>query len=226
MEWHRSYEEDPSMADRLRVVQGRIREALSHRPTGRVRVISACAGDGRDLLGALIGHPRAHDVVARLVELAPELLEAGRERASRAGLVGVEFKLGDAATSNAYAGAVPADIVLFCGVFGNISDVHVRGAIQHLPELCAKDATVIWTRGRFEPDLTPRIRDWFVESGFTELSFVTIAGSTKSVGAHRLTGAPKPFRPDVRLFTFLPPEERPSRLAESRTKGSTTNARP
>ncbi|MGA7860822.1 MAG: class I SAM-dependent methyltransferase [Thermoplasmata archaeon] len=214
------------MAERLRVVQDRIREALDRRPPGLVRVISACAGDGRDLLATLIGHPRVRDVVARLVEITPELLEAGRERASRAGLVGVEFKLGDAALSNAYAGAVPADIVLLCGVFSNISDLDVRGAIQHLPELCAKHATVIWTRGRFEPDLTPKIRDWFVEAGFTELSFVTIAGSMKSVGAHRLTGSPKPFRPDVRLFTFLPPEERPSNLAKNRDKGPTTNARP
>jgi Putative methyltransferase len=221
LDWHRSYDEDPSMAQRLRVVQDRIAEALDRCPPGSIRVISACAGDGRDLLGALSDHPRARDVSARLVERAPELVEAGRARASRAGLIGVEFAQGDASTSSAYSGAVPADIVLFCGIFGNVSDLDVQRSIQHLPELCAKDATVIWTRGRFEPDLTPTIRNWFAEAGFTELSFVTIDGSTKSVGAHRLATSPRPFRPGVRLFTFLPYEERPSTLAKTREDGAT-----
>jgi hypothetical protein len=221
LDWHRSYDEDPSMAQRLRVVQNRIAEALDRCPPGSIRVISACAGDGRDLLGALSDHPRARDVSARLVELAPELVEAGRARASRAGLIGVEFAQGDASTSSAYSGAVPADIVLFCGIFGNVSDLDIRWSIQHLPELCAKDATVIWTRGRFEPDLTPAIRSWFAEAGFTELSFVTIDGSTKSVGADRLVTSPRPFRPGVRLFTFLPYEERPSTLAKTPKDGAT-----
>jgi hypothetical protein len=226
LEWHRSYVDDPSMAERLRVVQDRIREALDSRPPGPIRVISACAGDGRDLLGVLHGHPRAHDVMARLVELTPELAEAGRERASREGFLGVEFKEGDASNTNAYAGAVPADVVLMCGVFGNLSDADVRETIRHLPELCARGATVIWTRGRFEPDLTPNIRSWFAEAGFTELSFVTVAGSTKSVGAHRLTTAPKRFRPGVRLFTFLPLEERPSTPSERRNKARNGRVRP
>jgi hypothetical protein len=220
LDWHRTYDEDPSMAQRLRVVQDRIVEALDRRPPGSIRVISACAGDGRDLLGVLSDHPRARDVSARLVELTPELVEAGRERASRAGLLGVEFVQGDASTSSAYTGAVPADLVLFCGIFGNVSNRDIRRSIHHLPKLCAKDATVIWTRGRFEADLTPTIRRWFVEAGFTELSFVTIDGSTKSVGVHRLTTPPRPFRPGVKLFTFLPFEERPSTLAETRNHGA------
>ena len=204
------------MAERLRVVQQRIREALDRSPPGPVRVISACAGDGRDLLGVLADHPRASEVRARLVELSSELVEAGRSRVERAGLRGVEFRQGDASISAAYTGAVPADIVLVCGIFGNISDADVREAIHHLPELGRGGCTVIWTRGRFDPDLTPAIRRWFVEAGFEELSFVTIPGSTKSVGAARLIGAPRPFDPDRRLFTFLPREARPSTRAERR----------
>jgi SAM-dependent methyltransferase len=214
VDWHRNYKEDPTMAGRLRVVQDRIREALDRCPPGLVRVISACAGDGRDLIGVLKGHPRARDVTARLVEISPELVEAGREHAAKARLLEVKFVQGDASLTREYVGAVPADIVLFCGIYGNISDQDIRRTIQHFAELCRKDATVIWTRGRFEPDLTPTIRGWFAESGFSELSFVTIPGSTKSVGAHRLSGAPRPFRPDVRLFTFLPPDQRPSKQAE------------
>jgi hypothetical protein len=170
------------MADRLRVVQERIREARESFPSGPVRVISVCAGDGRDLLGVQFGHPRAKYVAARLVDMSPELAEAGRDRTSRAGLTGVEFKVGDASTAVVYSGAVPADIVLFCGIFGNVSDLDVRGAIHHLPEFCARGATVIWTRGRFESDLTPAIRGWFVEADFTELSFVPIAGRRSRSG--------------------------------------------
>jgi hypothetical protein len=214
VDWHRNYDEDPTMAGRLRVVQDRIREALDRCPPGPIRVISACAGDGRDLIGALIAHPRARDVAARLVEISPELVEVGRQGAARAGLAGVRFVQGDASSAREYQGAVPADIVLFCGVYGNISNDDIRASIQHFAELCRRNATVIWTRGRFEPDLTPTIRNWFTEAGFAELSFETIPGSTKSVGAHRLTGPPKPFRPEVRLFTFLPPGERPSDRAK------------
>jgi hypothetical protein len=215
LDWHRNYDEDPKMAGRLRAVQRCIRAAMDRDPPGTIRVISACAGDGRDLLGALAGHPRGPDVRARLVELTPELVRAGRERIAREKFPGVEFRQGDASLSSAYAGAVPADIVLLCGIFGNISDADVRGAILQLPELCASNATVIWTRGRFAPDLTPAIRAWFVEAGFEELSFETIDGSTKSVGADRLVAAPRPFRSDRTLFTFLPVEERPSTRAQA-----------
>jgi hypothetical protein len=218
LEWHRGYDGDQPLAQRLRVVQERIREALDSRSPGVIRVISMCAGDGRDLLGVLSTHPRASDVQARLVEISPELVQAGRKQASHGGPREVKFRLGDASTMSAYAGAVPADLMLVCGVFGNITDSDIRGVIDHLPELCARDATVIWTRGTFEPDLTPTIRQWFAEAGFRELSFVTIPGTTMSVGAHRLAVPPRPFRRDVQLFTFLPYEERPSTLAKARQK--------
>ncbi|MGP8072679.1 MAG: class I SAM-dependent methyltransferase family protein [Thermoplasmata archaeon] len=226
VEWHKGYEGDQPHAKRLRVVQQLIRESLTNSPPGSIRIISMCAGDGRDLMGALRFHPRAADLRARLVELDPELVRAGRERAAHDGLPGVEFVLGDAATTNAYAGAVPADIVLVCGVFGNISDSDVRDTINHLPELCAANATVIWTRGRFEPDLTPRVRAWFRDAGFDELAFVAIPDTTVSVGSHRLAGAPRPIRADERLFTFLPREARPSTRSESRGETTTPAAGP
>jgi len=217
VEWHRQYESDGHLSARLKVVQERVREALTSSPPGTIRLVSMCAGDGRDVLGAVVDHPRRPDVRARLVELSPELSAAGRAGAEGNGLSNVEVLTGDASTSTAYDGAVPADIVLACGIFGNITDTDIRTTIAHLPELCARGATVIWTRGRFEPDLTPTIREWFVESGFEELSFVPIPGTTGSVGAHRLVEEPRPFRPGVRLFTFLAKAERPSQRAKDRS---------
>lgn len=216
VEWHRGYlGNDTLLTRRLRRVKERIRDSLNRLPPGRIRVVSMCTGDGRDLLGVLADHSRRNDVRARLVDITPELVDAGRRKVARARLSGVEFVLGDAGTTSAYFGAVPADLVLACGVFGNLTDADVHNTVRHLSELCAPHATVIWTRGQFAPDLTPTVRQWFREAGFEELSFDAIPGSTASVGVHRLRSAPRRYRQGVRLFTFLPPDQRPSQRKAS-----------
>lgn len=220
VEWHKGYADGQPLARRLGVVRQFVRIGLDSCRPGSIRAISMCAGDGRDLLDVLATHDRREDVRARLVDLDPQLVRAGRERASEAGLLNVEFVCGDAGTTRAYDGVVPADIVMACGIFGNVADSDIHGMIRALPGLCAKDALVIWTRGRFEPDLTPTIRGWFRDAGFREVGFVAIDGTTMSVGAHRLQATPLPFRPDVQLFTFLPPDQRPSNLARSRERSS------
>ena len=149
---------------------------------------------------------------ARLVELDPELARRGREHASDVSPT-IEVMTGDASRTSCYVGAVPAGIVLACGIFGNITDDDIHNTVEHLPELCAPDATVIWTRGTFAPDLTPTIRVWFMEAGFSELDFVAIPATWVGVGANRLTAQPRPMYPDVQLFTFLPEDDRPSRRA-------------
>lgn len=207
--WHEGYAPGQPLALRLGVVQGLIRSALDSRPPGPIRVVSMCAGDGRDLLGVLPGHPRRRDLHARLVELDPDLAARGAARAESLSST-IDVVNADASLTSAYTGAVPADMVLVCGVFGNISDDDINRTVAALPSLCAPGATVIWTRGTFAPDLTPAIRSWFEAGGFTELSFVSVPGTTVGVGANLLTSAPPPFDPNVRLFTFLPREERPS----------------
>jgi SAM-dependent methyltransferase len=216
VDWHRNYDEDPTMRARLAEVQRCLREALDRAPPGPLRVVSACAGDGRDVLGVLERHPRTPDVAARLVEISPELVARGRERARALDLPNVEFLEADAGNTRAYGGAVPANVVLLCGIFGNITDEDLRNTTRHASELCSPEATLIWTRGRFEPDLTPTIRAWFEEAGFRELSFVTIPDSTKAVGCAQLTRAPARFRTNEQLFTFLPEKERPSQRSKSR----------
>jgi hypothetical protein len=208
LDWYKGYDGDGALAKRLRLVQSLVCQALSECRTGPISVISVCAGDGRDLLGVLPTHPRCSDVKATLVEFEPELIQRGRQLARRSRLTGIDFRLSDAAKMDSYVGAVPADLVLVCGVFGNISDTDVHDTIAHLPELCAPQAAVIWTRGTFEPDLTPTLRGWFTNSGFVELSFTAIAETTASVGCHRLAVSPRDFNPDRSLFTFLPNGER------------------
>lgn len=53
--WHRAYDSpDSRLRQRLRTVQERITLALDEAPPGPLRAVSVCAGQGRDLLGALL----------------------------------------------------------------------------------------------------------------------------------------------------------------------------
>jgi hypothetical protein len=197
--WHAAYDDDTPMRHRLLSVQRRIREALDDRPAGVVTVISMCAGDGRDLLEVLDDHRRASDVRGRLVELDPLLAARAAARAPS----GITVARADAGLTDAYLGAVPADLVLCCGVFGNIGDGDVERTIRALPTLCAPRATVIWTRHRRSPDLTLPIRRWFEEAGFDSVGFDAPVAFEWSVGVHRLATRPEPFRAGQRLFRFL-----------------------
>jgi hypothetical protein len=202
-EWHAQYDEDPVLRRRLATVQRRIRDALDAQPAGPIRVVAACAGEGRDLLGALDGHRRATDVRARLVELDDRLVQRARENINAARLSGVEVRCSDAGRTSSYAGAVPADVVLMCGVFGNVLDDDVERIVSVLPSFCAPSATVIWTRHRKPPDLTPAIRAWFTRASFTEVAFDAPDDVVYSVGTNRYDGPPVSFDPDVHLFAFV-----------------------
>jgi hypothetical protein len=118
-------------------------------------------------------------------------------------LPGVEVVRADAGTTDAYRGAVPAHIILACGVFGNITDDHIVTTVARLPGLCAPGATVIWTRHRRPPDLTPDLRHWFEQAGFVEVGFDAPQRLFIGVGVHRLDAAPEPFEPGRHLFDFV-----------------------
>lgn len=201
--WHAPYDQAGSyLSRRLAIVQRRIREALSAQPAGPVRVISMCAGQGRDLLGVLTEHPRRDDVVARLVELDPRLAAYAAETARAANLSNVDIMVADAGLSDAYHGLVPAHIALVCGVFGNVPEEDIRKTVAELPRLCLPGATVIWTRHRRPPDRTAAIREWFVDGGFEELAFDTEEDFPFGVGVYRMAGQALPYQRDLRLFQF------------------------
>jgi hypothetical protein len=204
LEWHERYDDPAShLARRLTLVQGHLKRAFDACPDGPIRVISMCAGQGRDLLGVVPDHPRRDDVRARLVELDERNVAAARQTVADRDLTGVEVLAADAGTTDAYAGAVPAEIVLACGVFGNISDDDIEQTIRERPSVCAPGATVLWTRHRFPPDLTPAIRAWFEQAGFAELAFDAPEEDFYSVGSYRFDGNPRPLEPGRRLFDFV-----------------------
>jgi hypothetical protein len=201
-EWHQDYAEPESaLGRRLVVVQTQIRAMLDRAPPGPIRAIGVCAGQCHDLIGALAEHPRRDDLTARLVELDVHNVALARQAAQAAGLHGIEPVIGDASVTDAYNGAVPADLILLCGVFGNISEADIANTISRLPRLGAAHATVIWTRHRHPPDLTPFIRETFDRAGFDELAFVE--SPPFGVGANRLRVSPRPFQGGVRLFEFV-----------------------
>jgi hypothetical protein len=203
-DWHRPYDDpDSPLARRLLIVQREIRAAIDRAPPGPVQVVSMCAGQGRDLIGALADHPRRAGVRAVLVERDARNTEVARAAAWGSGLTGVMVRQGDASLTDTYEGAVPARLVLACGVFGNVTDNDVVRTVGSLPQLCASGATVIWTRHRRAPDFTPVIRQSFAASGFEEVAFHAPDDSFFAVGVDRLHAAPVPLRPGHRMFEFV-----------------------
>ncbi|MFI6819408.1 class I SAM-dependent methyltransferase family protein [Micromonospora sp. NPDC050187] len=201
--WHADYDDpDSPLSHRLTEVRRLARVALDQAPAGPVRAVSLCAGQGRDLIPVLAEHPRRVDVTARLVELDPRNAELAAGAVRAAGLTRVEVVRDDAARTDVWADLVPAEIVLVCGLFGNMTDADVRAVVRHCRQLCATGGTVVWTRHRGAPDLVPTICDWFAEEDFALLS---LTGPTipSAVGAHRLTGRPRPLPSGVTMFEFV-----------------------
>ncbi|MBC6460034.1 class I SAM-dependent methyltransferase [Actinomadura sp. HBU206391] len=203
MRWHDDYDRPGSpLARRLQVVREQIGTALDRSPSGPLRVVSLCAGQGRDLLDVLAVHPRRDDVRGRLVELDADNAAYARQSARAAGLHQIEVVTADAAITDHYRGMVPADLVLICGVFGNLTDEDIESTIASCPQLCGTGGTVIWTRDRSLPDRVPLICEWFAEHGFDQ-RWVSEPDAGFGVGVHRFTGRPQPLASGMRMFTFV-----------------------
>ena len=202
--WHAAYD-DPSssLSVRLRLVRQHLSSALDQAPPGPIRLISLCAGQGRDVLGVLPGHPRGQDVAALLVEADARLAAQARHRAADAGLTRVEVREADAGRVDSFADALPADVLLLCGIFGNVSVADIRRTVEASSGLCAPGATVLWTRHRRAPDLTPQIREWFLAGGFEEVAFeAPETDALTGVGVNRLPISAAPDLPGEPLFAF------------------------
>jgi len=191
--WHAAYD-DPgsSLSVRLRHVQRAILEWLD-RTSGPVRVLSVCAGQGHDILGALEERSRTDRarVTGALIEMDPTNARIARGRIAHLNLA-LTVVEADAGTTDTYPGLVPADLMLLSGRLVRVSR-----------QFCAAGATAIWTRGAQDPDLGPDIRRWFDQAGFEELSCEEwIDGTRMRVGVNRLITPPQPLRLDEVIFTF------------------------
>jgi hypothetical protein len=208
--WHGDYEAPhSSLARRLAVVRQCLRRALGEAPrdpAGGRRLISVCAGDGRDVLPVLAEHPAGRHVRALLVELDPELSERARDTAAALGLDGVEVRTADAGRTDTYRDAGRAHVLLACGVFGNITVDDMRATVAALPGLLVPGGIAIWTRGRGHDvdDRSGEVRVRFAEHGFIELSFTRPDDACFRVGMSRLTaGRRAGLESGTRLFAFV-----------------------
>lgn len=204
--WHGAYD-DPgsSLSLRLERVRAHLARAIDEAPPGPVSLVSLCAGQGRDVVGVLPWHPRRDDVSALLVEIDPKNAELARQATEAAGLGRVRVRQADAGLIANFADALPADVLLLAGIFGNVSNADIRRTIGAAAALCSDGATVIWTRHRRPPDVTGQMRVWFTASGFDELAFDALSTeSMTGVGVHRLArrAADAPGDLDRPLFSF------------------------
>ena len=209
LRWHEQYDDpDSGLSRRLVMVQEVLRHELDARP-GTVRVISLCAGDGRDVLGVIAEREDTARVSVTLVEVLPELVE--RARRSAAGVeASVEAVAADAGCSATYVAlpTVPADMVLLVGVLGNLREDDVAATVAVMPGLCAPGATLLWSRGRsldgIDDFVTP-VRDALTAAGFTEIGIQPFDPEVDlaSLGVVRYDGPPVPLDPRNRWFTFV-----------------------
>jgi len=200
--WHEAYDDpDSSLTKRLAVVRRRIAEALA--PSAVGQVLSLCAGDGRDVLPILASVPRDRQPETVLVELDPTLAAAARETAAASG-VAVSVINDDAGWAPNWQASTPVDLLLLCGIFGNVSDDDIRTTVRSVPSLLQPDGTVIWTRGHLTGhDVRPHIREWFRDAGLDEIAFDSEPVGY-GVGVNRRPATTSGDEPiPERLFSFV-----------------------
>jgi predicted O-methyltransferase YrrM len=205
--WHQEYD-DPasSLSRRLADVRAQLARLLED-GVGPLRLLSLCSGDGRDTIPVLAGCDR--EVEACLVELDPELAERARRAADEAG-VELEVRTADAGALATFADRLSVDILMLCGVFGNISDADVERCVDASRALVRPGGAVVWTRGsRVPDDPTDRrgdpaewIRRLFRQAGYEEVAFIAPADASYRVGVVRQPSVADVELPD-RLFSFV-----------------------
>lgn len=170
--WHDGYDNPASsLARRLQVVRRQLHRALDEVDATRPRLLSLCAGDGRDVISVLAARPAQPQVAAILIESDPTLAARAQKAASDAGLSCVQVRCGDAGALASFSDFLPVDVLMLCGIFGNIEHSQVKTAVDAIPALVGADGFVIWTRGAPEPDRRLEIRRWFMSAGLAEVAF-------------------------------------------------------
>lgn len=202
--WHQEYDDpDSRLSRRLEVVRTRLAEVLTSHPAHELRLLSLCSGDARDAIPVLAAHPRGPRVQALVVELDPVLARRAADSANRAELARFEVRCADAGDVRSFSDVLPVDVLLLCGVFGNIDHQVVPTVVARIPSIVTAGGFVIWTRGGHDGDEDPRqqVRRCFTDAGMPEVSF---DGPPEGygVGVNRVQHAPRGRLDHSRLFTF------------------------
>jgi hypothetical protein len=165
------------------------------------QLLALCTGDARDVVPVLAARADGNEVDAVLVELDEGLATRAADAAEAAGLERVVVRQRDAGDPASFCDVVPVDVLMLCGVFGNVDHATVADIVRAVPAMVFPGGYVIWTRGGGRPvDRRPEVRRWFVEAGMPEVSF---DGQPEpyGVGVNRVTDH-RGTLPQGRLFTF------------------------
>lgn len=201
--WHEGYEiEDSFLHQRLqdvkRVLVRSIREF--DRP---VRIISVCAGQGRDVIEVLRDDPSLNVKDAYLFEIDPENVAFGENLVSHYRLNNVNYVIGDASITSVYKEFVPTDILMLCGIFGNVSQADIKTTLKAATTLLVRGGVVIWTRHRGEPNIVPEIQIWAKDLDFHEIELIAPPETLYAVGSNRYLGPAKKFEAQIKMFEFM-----------------------
>jgi hypothetical protein len=175
-----------------------IRDFLDALPPGSAWVVSLAAGQSRDLLPLLIEHPRGRDVRARLVDLDDRNVDFAEGATLSARLSNVELVVGDAGLVDTFASAVPADLVLACGLFELLDPAALTATIETLPQLSAANGTIVWTDHELR---SGTLDELFAAAGFAQRA--RIIADDYLVGVDVYTGIPQPWVVGTRIFGAL-----------------------
>jgi hypothetical protein len=169
-----------------------------------VRIISVCAGDGRDVIGVVGSHPRRSDVTAWLVEQNPQSVAAGVCRLADAGLENsVAFLTGDATLYTTYEKIAPADIVLLCGVWGHVPADERTQLVRALACLCKPAGAVIWTRGVAKGMIRlQQIQVHFAGSSWEQVRVSLTPDKNWAIVTHRCRGSACELPTSGQIFHF------------------------
>ncbi len=189
---------------RLSTVQEHLAKCLDAAPVGSLRIISICAGDGRDVIGVLESHRRRSDVSACLLEQNPQSVAAGVCRSTTAGLENtVAFLNVDATAYATYKNLAPADIVLLCGVWGHVPADERGQLVQAVASLCNPGGTVIWTRGVAKGMIRLRqIQIHFAAPAWDQVRLSLTRDNNWAVVTHRYCGPTGKLPASGRIFNF------------------------
>jgi hypothetical protein len=203
-DWPQAAYQRQSYLQRLVEVQEHFAECLDNAPRGPLRVLSMCAGDGRDVTGVLSSHPRRTDVTAWLVDSDRQSVVIGTRQAASVGLAKtVSFVSGDATLYETYKDIPPADIVLVCGVWGHVAPDQRALLVAGIASLCKSDGVVIWTRG-LGPNMSrlQEIQSHFAGADWDKVRVSNTPDQKWAVATYRYSGSlPRPSKCE-RIFRF------------------------
>jgi Putative methyltransferase len=199
----RAYQQD-RYQHRLAAVQEQLADAIDRAPGGPVRIISPCAGDGRDLINVLRLHPRRDDVSAWLVEKDSRSVVEGKRRAANDGLADiVQFVSDDATDYATYRPIIRADIVLLCGVWGHVPASERTQLVCALTSFCKAGGMVIWTRGAGKGMIRlQQIQSLFASPLWQQVRANLTPDKNWAIVTHRYCGPPMELPTSGRIFHF------------------------